>query len=907
MNSAGYELDLLFEYPPALLLLVPVLFFLLEIFIRSEKSPVQRILLLCSRTLTAVLLTAAISGPLSPDTSALHTVILLDRSDSTASASIEILDNLKSRLAQEKQEKGKSSLSLIGFGEDSVVEYERVSADMQQHLRGEINGSHTNIEKALYSAVAVAGDDIRTRIILISDGRENAGDSRRAAAMLRNVSLPVNSVLATSVPWDAAVTELKTPLISDLGASHYLDVQLHSSYSFDGTLRFYRDGEPLGEAAIQVEPGRNYYRYYYRLEDEGMHMYEVYLLGSDDLIPQNDYGRVYVSVPGGTGILYVSPDPQGTSPLQQALEVQGFAVESIGPDELPSELADYLQWNGIVFDNVPSSRVPYNTMLLIEHYVKRLGGGFLMVGGEKSFGPGGYLQTPIERILPVDMDISSPFSTPALTLLILVDKSGSMGNPSMDYRDKIDILKQSVVSAVHVLNPYYSVGIISFDADTEWTVPITRAGNSAGITEDLKKLSPGGGTKMYPAIEEAFAALREDSAQVRHLLIVSDGLVDSADYAGLIRRMAANGITVSTVAVGRDANTGLMREIAEEGAGRHYAAATISEAPRIFATESIIISRTLIFEETFFPSSDAAHPVLSGFTKLPPLRGCVLTYTKDLAQQVITGPENYPLLSLRSYGIGRSAAFTSDLSGRWSTEFVSDGSFPKFAGQLLRWISSGASQRPLYLTLRYADSTVYIDAEMRGSDGEYIDAAELSASAYSPGLQETITPVEQTAPGRYAGSLPLSEDEDTFISVVSSDGSFADHRVHVRAYSPEFLPASDPTAGIELLRDLAEATGGTVIKADDLRTAGELLFNESPAASGSAAGTRIWHILILASVLFYLTEWTIRILSMLRKERGGTKGRPDLTIPEAASRERSPANRDDLSFWFGREFGKKSG
>lgn len=907
MSIAGFELDLLFEYPSALLLLVPVLFLLLEIFFRSGIPFRRRILLLCLRTGAAVLLTAAIAGPLSAGTSALHTIILLDRSDSTASDSIEVLDNLKKLLVQNN---GESSMSLISFGEDSVVEYERVNPEMHQQLRGEISGNHTNIESALYSAAAVAGaagDDADTGIILISDGRENAGDSRRGAAMLHDLSLSVDSILTAPVTRDAAVTELKAPVYSAPGASHYLDVQIRSSYSFDGTLQFHRNGEAIGQASIQVVTGRNYYRYYYRLEDAGMHMYEVYLLGSEDLVPQNEYGRAYISVPGGTSILYVSPEPESAAPFQQALETQGFAVESIGPEELPSELSDYLQWKGIIFDNVPSSRVPYGSMLLIDHYVKRLGGGFVMVGGEKSFGPGGYLQTPIEYILPVDMDISSPFSTPALTLLILVDKSGSMGNPAMDYRDKIDILKQSVVSAVQVLNPYYSVGILSFDADTEWTVPITKAVNSTAIIEYLKKLSPGGGTRMYPAMEEAFDALREDGAQVRHLLIVSDGLVDSADYGGLVRRMAAPGITISTVAVGKDADTGLMREIADAGAGRFYAAASIEETPRIFATESMMISRTLIFEEPFFPSIDASHPVVSGIETIPPLLGCVLTYTKDEARQVITGPENYPLLSLRSYGTGRSAAFTSDLSGRWSAEFVSDSSFPKFAGQLLRWITSGAAQQPMYVSISDDGSSASLSAELRGPRGEFVNGAGLSASAFTPGLSETVEILDQTAPGRYEGSIPLSESEDTFISIASSDGAYAEHRVNVRPYSPELMPAADPSAGFNLLRDLADMTGGTVIEADNLETAGETLFADMTSASAAYTGPRTRLVLILSAVLFYLAELTTRILNILRKERGGSKGKPDLTIPEAASRERSPANRDDLSFWFGREFGKKSG
>ena len=43
-------------------------------------------------------------------------------------------------------------------------------------------------------------------------------------------------------------------------------------------------------------------------------------------------------------------------------------------------------------------------MELIRAYVQDLGGGFMMLGSENSFGLGGYYKTPIEEILPVRTD-----------------------------------------------------------------------------------------------------------------------------------------------------------------------------------------------------------------------------------------------------------------------------------------------------------------------------------------------------------------------------------------------------------------------------------------------------------------------------------------------------------------------
>jgi uncharacterized membrane protein len=60
----------------------------------------------------------------------------------------------------------------------------------------------------------------------------------------------------------------------------------------------------------------------------------------------------------------------------------------------------------LIFENFTYTRfgIPRSYLENIKKFVTETGGGFLMIGGDNSFGRGGYRGTPVEEILPVEMD-----------------------------------------------------------------------------------------------------------------------------------------------------------------------------------------------------------------------------------------------------------------------------------------------------------------------------------------------------------------------------------------------------------------------------------------------------------------------------------------------------------------------
>jgi uncharacterized membrane protein len=85
---------------------------------------------------------------------------------------------------------------------------------------------------------------------------------------------------------------------------------------------------------------------------------------------------------------------------------------------VPQTLEDLLSFDAFVLSNVAADRLSNRQMQMIRSYVQDFGGGFVMLGGDQSFGLGGYYATPIEEVLPVRMPIQKDLNRPSLALYL---------------------------------------------------------------------------------------------------------------------------------------------------------------------------------------------------------------------------------------------------------------------------------------------------------------------------------------------------------------------------------------------------------------------------------------------------------------------------------------------------------
>src|SRR4029078_4373381 len=113
---------------------------------------------------------------------------------------------------------------------------------------------------------------------------------------------------------------------------------------------------------------------------------------------------------------------------------------------------------------------------MLQTFVRDMGHGLVMLGGEVSFGAGGYLRSTLEEVLPVNMDVRTSEQRASIAMTFLMDKSGSMGrchcggnqqfDPSMRTEfgpSKVEIAKLAIERAAALLNSSDQVGVVGFD------------------------------------------------------------------------------------------------------------------------------------------------------------------------------------------------------------------------------------------------------------------------------------------------------------------------------------------------------------------------------------------------------------------------------------------------------------
>jgi uncharacterized membrane protein len=865
-------MNLLLTAPQYLLLLcfIPVIVWL---FWRSTTHllPFRRSLVLTLRVLMIILVVLSLSGlSVENPTEQVNVMFVLDASDSVGGVGREAALGFVQRAL--KQMKKDDQAGLIVFGQDASVELALQPNAAVAKIDSTISGQATDVSHAMEVALAQFPAGGKKRIVVLSDGNETRGNAQEAALVAQSLGVEVWSVPLGSHqrPMDVQLDRVMVPARVNVGEPLDVRVVVSSQQATAAQLILFRDQALIGERDIELRPGKNALAFADTLEDPGLHRYEAVVNVVGDPLTENNRNVAFTDVVGKARVLVVYGEDGPPTELAQSLSVQGLAPELRRWTELPQALSEFLKYDAIVLDNAPGLGVSLTKMEAMEKYVRDGGGGLIMLGGDRSFGPGGYYRTPVERALPVNMDVPAKMTIPSLALMIVIDKSDSMGGYIGDASrggrptqgtTKLELAKMASFSAITLLNPFDQVGLVAFNTDTEWVIPLTEAGDRERIGAKLSALTHSGGTDVYKGLIEGFQALAQVKAIKKHLILLSDGLTPKADFEGLVRQMAQQRITVSTVALGEDADKWLMSQVADWGQGRYYFANDSESVPRIFTSETILVARTLVEEHTFVPSVRQDHEILRGVEPkaLPPLRGYVLAYPKPAAEVLLASDKADPVLAVWRYGLGRTAAFTSDLRGRWGKAWVEWGEFGKFVGQLLRWTQRKTLRQNMSMNVALQDGKSQITVDLYNDQDEFINNANLTGTVTVSGKASTPLSLEQTAPGRYKGSFAVDGTGEYFITVSGQDGRGEAIEPRTTAfaipYSAEYIPRPQ---NLRLLRKLAELTRGQLLHlTDGPETLAEVF---RVAGDGHRPPRSLWYVLILGALMLYFLDIVTRKL-----------------------------------------------
>jgi uncharacterized membrane protein len=708
--------------------------------------------------------------------------------------------------------------------------------------------------------LAQIGEGRQGKILLISDGNENRGEISRIIPLLRSNgtqvwTLPVSLSQGRN---EVFLSDLASPGQVDSGEGFEIAGKIESLRDAAARIKLLRDGVLIRDQEIQLRSGTNQVRFRESLLERGNHSYELLLESRDDTLAENNLLQSVVEVKGAPRVLLLSGNNDSQQFLSKVLQVQGYSVVQSAPEKTPLTLTDLASFDLLVLDNVPAFQLTDAKMENIEKYVRDLGGGLLVIGGSQSYGAGGYYRTALERILPVDMRPPARLDLPHVALLFVLDKSGSMG-AGQEGSTKLDLAKAAAVAAADIMNPTDQVGIIGFDAAWDWVLPFRPVGNGEWISEKLAALQSDGGTDLYKALVEAHRAIAAKQAAIKHVIVLSDGLTDKADFQGLGQRMARDGITVSTVSVGSDADVQLMADIAKEGKGRGYVALDPQTIPQIFTAETLLISRDLLVDKIFTPSIVAPVGPLKGISQasVPPLRGYVLTYPKPRSELLMSA-EKDPLLASWRYGVGRVTAFTSDLSGRWGKEWVTWPGFPQWASQLARDSMRKFLETRMRTELQPDGEAVKVVADLLSKEGKFLNHLKLKSNIATPNKTTLEQALQQSAPGRYETKfIPSQRGIHLLTLYAEGEPGHAGQTVgtipYIAPYPKEYRELKANTA---LLSRLAEETGGEMIDADKLDDGIARLYTPNPGKG--RRGQETWWPLAGVGLGLFLVDLVMR-------------------------------------------------
>ncbi|MCI0547981.1 MAG: VWA domain-containing protein [Candidatus Rokubacteria bacterium] len=741
----------------------------------------------------------------------LNVLYLLDVSDSVSLAARENAYRFAAQSASAMRPG--DQVGLIVFGEDAMVDQPLRAVPRLDRPQSKVAGRGTNLAQALQLALASAPPGHANRFVLLSDGRQNAGDAVAVAQAARDAGADIYYVPAPlTFSQEVTVDAMVLPQEVKFGEPFQAKVVAWSQADSQGRLALFRNGEFLGSQVVRLSAGKNVFTYRQSLEQRGVHVYQAALEVEGDTIEENNRAVGTVVVRGRPQVLIAEKDRSQAQSIAAALRAQHVDVEVAEPDRIPKDMAGLQKYDGVVLSNVSSLKMTKKQMENIRDYVRDQGGGLIMLGGEESFGLGGYYRTPIEEALPVTMEVKQKIEIPSLAVVLSIDRSGSMAMTTDDKATKLDIAKEAAHLVVDLLDERNEVGIMSWDTEFVWDSSVRPARDKQALHQAIATIKAGGGTDGYPALKESYQVLFERPALLKHVIFLSDGQMTRGDFQGLIRRMAKDKITVSAVAVGKDADVQLMFDIAKWGRGRFYYTEDTSTVPRIFTLETQLASKASLVEQPFkaapaAPSHEAIQDI--NWKEAPPLGGYVATTLKGTAEMVLMTHQEDPLLATWRYGLGRSAAFTSDAKAKWAVLWLRWGGFNKFWSQVTRWTLRTGSRSDTVATVGRTDDMGEVVVDAIDGKGEFINFLDSQVGVVSPDKQRSVVELEQVGPGRYRGRFPAGQEGVYLIGMAQRrQDQMVGSQIAglVVPYAQEFREL-----GVEetFLREVSELTGGT--------------------------------------------------------------------------------------------------
>lgn len=696
------------------------------------------------------------------------------------------------------------TLGVVDVGRQPVVEQPVSTPPGFLGFQSTVDQQYTNLSGGLDLANALLPAGYQHRVVVMSDGQQNVGDAIAGARLLRSQGVRLD-VVPLQVPGGAEVLVDKVDVPPQLRPreSFSITVSVHSTVNTTTGLLLFRDNALIGSLQEKVHPGDNRYVLQQSPLPPGFHSYKVEITPAKDTQPENNQGTAFTSVQSAPRVLVIAEGAGEAANVLASLKSTGIQADLQAPARVTPDLAYLQRYAAVVIVDTAADSLGPQLMAQLVPYMRDLGHGLVVIGGQNAYSMGGYGQTPLEQALPVSMDLPKNRQMPTTAVALIIE--------SLEEDTQVNISKEAGKGVLNLLTPqdYVEVSDAPFDGTAGWVVPMQHVTDKANIGAIIDRMVPGDPDSYVPMLQGAYDTLRRTNAKIKHIILLGDGDAEDPSYQSLVQQIHASGITVSTVStngLGRN-DFQTMRDIAQWGGGRNYVANDPSRIPQIFLRETRTAARLGIVEGKFFPQELSANPMVRDVTRVAPLYGYIATTPKPAAEIVLASSKLDPVLAAWQYGLGRSVAWTSDAAGLWTKDWVRSPGANRFWANLVSWVLPAAGATHLFVTGSSSQGEGHISVSTPPSLGA---TPNVTAHVLAPDLHTTTIQLEPSAPGQFGGSFQEGGQGTYFVTVEAHGAGRGDAGQigMVVPYSPEYR-----TTGVNMtfLRSLAAAGGGSVI------------------------------------------------------------------------------------------------
>lgn len=751
---------------------------------------------------------------------------------------------------------GNNQYGIVTFGKNSLVEQFLTTENHFTQIMSLPDKTATNFEDAMSRALAMLPSDGAGRVVILTDGRETKGAIANTASALASGNVELLAyVYEVSQGQDAYIENVELPSYLYQGDAYSMTVTVESNYETDAQIQIWMGTMQQQSYYVHLNRGENQFQFRQQVLGENIESFEVRVEAAGDTCQENNSYFAYSVVDSVPKVLLVSGMDEDSSQFENLLRSAGCNYQRVSAINAPDALQDMLEYKSIILENVYLSDLPEGFLEHIETYVKDYGCGLVCSGGDDSFALGGYRESVLEDVLPVDMELRGVNEIPGTAMIMVIDHSGSMSMDAGDGATNLDLAITAAGTAVDQMRSSDYVGVITFDDTYSWVVEPTPAADREAIKAQIETIAEGGGTTIKPALQAALRGVTAcEDVSIRHVILLTDGQGESSNYNDIISAYTDAGVTLSTVAVGEGSDARLLEQIAVSCGGRYYYSDIASDIPKIFAQEVFLSGDTYLQNGEFQLAVNGSSEITKGLfgEGWPIIYGYVSATPKNTATVLIASEKDDPVLTVMQYGLGHTVAWNTDVTNQWTAGFAGESDYVQLWKRILDYSAGNTAIGEDSVDVLTAGG--YTSITYRALD--YDEKTRVEAVYTDPDGNTYTAPLQATAPGNYEAKLDTDTTGLYSLSVRRVDDGSITNAVTTAAavqYSDEYKFGVSTAA----FTDFIERYGA-------MTDPGENIWKQRKSGAREQYELAKW--LILLAILWFVLDIAVRRFHFLPRD-----------------------------------------